>query len=244
MPDLRCLNCESAIPVSARFCPHCSQRTDVTRLSFVDMARDLLHAFVNVERGPLVFARALLVRPGGIAREYVEGRRRRYYGPFATLAVLVGVAALVFNLSGFQVLSEEGVSATPAALLHRHFDLVLLVQLPLLGGVCALVFRDAHLTLPEHMVLVAYALGVRALALTLSVPFALLSSNSAPTFWQTSVFWGLWYVYFGWAASQFYAGTRWRSWLRGAIVAAIGHALIIGLLVFGSAGYEAAVMRS
>jgi hypothetical protein len=124
-------------------------------------------------------------------------------------------------------------------LLHRYFNLVLLAQLPLLGGVCALVFRDAQLTWPEHMVLVAYALGVRAVALIVTVPMALLGSLSAPTFWQTSVFWGVWYVYFGWAASQFYSGTRWCTWLRGAVVAAISHALIIGVLVMGSAIYEA-----
>jgi len=238
MDDLRCLNCELGISRTAGFCPHCSQRTDTTRLSFADMARDLLHSFVNVERGPLVFARALLLRPGTIAREYVQGRRRRYYGPFSTLAVLVGVTALVFNLSGFQVLSQEGVTAAPAALLHRYFNLVLLAQLPLLGSVCALVFRDAHLTLPEHMVLVAYALGVRAVALSVAVPIALLDSQSAPTFWQTSVFWVVWYVYFGWAASQFYATHRWRTWLRGSMVAAISHALIIGGLILGSAIYE------
>ena len=56
---------------------------------------------------------------------------------------------------------------------------------------------------------------------------------------QTSVLWGVWYVYFGWAASQFYTGTRWRTWLRGALVAAISHALIIGVLVLGSAISEA-----
>ena len=104
MAERRCLNCESAIAATARFCPHCSQRTDTARLSFADMTRDLMHAFVNVERGPLMFAWALLTRPGRIAREYIEGRRRRYYGPFATLAVLVGFAALALNLSGFQVL--------------------------------------------------------------------------------------------------------------------------------------------
>jgi hypothetical protein len=238
MADRRCLNCESTTPAAARFCPNCSQRTDTARLSFADMTRDLLHAFVNVERGPLVFAWALLTRPGAIAREYVEGRRRRYYGPFATLAVLVGLAALVVNVSGFHVLSQE-VSAGPAALLARHFNLLLLVQLPLLGAVCALLFRDAHLTLPEHMVLVAYTLGVRAVALSAIIPIAVLNSTSAPSLWQNSGFWIAWYIYFGWGASQFYAGARWRIWSRGMLAAAIGHALIIGVLAVGSAAYEA-----
>ncbi len=229
MAERRCLNCESTIPATARFCPHCSQRTDTARLSFTDMTRDLMHAFVNVERGPLMFAWALLTRPGGIAREYVEGRRRRYYGPFATLAVLVGLAALALQLSGFQVLSQEVVG--PATLLQKHFNLVLLAQLPLLGGACALIFRDARLTLPEHMVLVAYTLSVRAAALIVIVPIALLGSTPAPTFWQNTGFWAVWYVYFGWAASQFYAGIRWLSWLKAMVVAGIGHASIVGILI-------------
>ena len=124
MAERRCLNCESPIAAAARFCPHCSQRTDTARLSFADMARDLMHAFVNVERGPLMFAWALLTRPGGIAREYVEGRRRRYYGPFATLVVLVGFAALALKLSDFQVLSQD--LSTPSSVLQQHFNLVLL----------------------------------------------------------------------------------------------------------------------
>jgi len=238
MADRPCLNCQSALPATARFCPNCSQRTDTSRLTFADMARDLLHAFVNIERGPLAFALALLSRPGGIAREYVAGRRRRHYGPFATLAVLVGFTALAVRLSGYQVLSQDGLAAGPAALLHRHFDLVLLMQLPLLGGVCALWFRAAGLTLPEHMVLVAYTLGVRALALALTVPLALLgNASTAPTLLQTSLFWGAWYLYFGWAASQFYPGARWRAGLRGTLAAATGHALTFGALAVGNAAY-------
>lgn len=236
MTDLLCLNCESVITPAARFCQHCGQRTDTARLSFADMRRDLMHSFVNVERGPLHFAWELLTRPGTMARDYVEGRRRRHYGPFATLVVLVGLTALALNLSGLQVLAPEGVSGAMAAYLQQHFNLVLLAQLLLLGGLCSLLFRDAKLTLPEHMVLVAYTLSVRAVALLIMAPIALL--NSTPTFWETSMFWGAWYVYFGWAASQFYTGVRWILWLRGVIVAAIGHALIIGLLVSGSAAYK------
>lgn len=232
-----CLNCQAELSGTARFCPACSQRTDTGRLSLRDMTRDLMHAFVNVERGPVAFARALLMRPGEVARDHVDGRRRRHYGPFATLAVMVGLAALVLNATGYQLLPREGVLAGPAQWLHRHFNLVLLVQLPLLGGLCALLFREARLTLIEHMVLVAYTLAVRAAALTLSVPFVLLQESREAASWQPLVFWAAWYAYFGWAASQFYPGGRWSAALRGAVVAALGHALIVGLLVVGSRTY-------
>jgi len=202
-----------------------------------------MQTFVNIERGPLAFASALLTRPGRVAREYVEGKRRRHYGPFATLAVLVGVTALTVNLSGFQILSQDGLASAPTNLFQRHFNLLLLVQLPLLGGACAVLFRGARLTLPEHMVLAAYALSVRAVFLTLVVPLAYLMSTSAPRPGQVYAFWAAWYVYFGWAASQFYPGPRMRTWFLGALAAAIGHAAIVALLFAGNAAYEALVAR-
>ena len=234
----RCLNCDEDLHASGGFCPRCGQRTDTARLTVTALARDLMHTFVNVERGPLAFAKALLVRPGGVALEYVQGRRRRHYGPFATLAVLVGVTALAVNLSGFHVLTHDGLTSGAADLLQRHFNLLLLVQLPLLGVACAAVFRPSGHTLPEHMVLVAYALSVRAVFLALVGPLAYLTSSASPRIELVVLFWATWYAYFGWAASQFYPGPRWRSWWRGVLAAALGHAGIMAVLLAGSKAWE------
>lgn len=238
MADQQCLNCDAAMPRGVSFCPTCGQRADTARLTFTDMARDLLHSFVNIERGPVHFAVSLLTRPGYMARDYVRGRRRRYYGPFASLAVLAGLTALALQVSGFHALSQE-VSSHSAALLNQYFNLVLLAQLPVLGAFCALIFRDARLTLPEHMVLVAYTLCVRALALIILMPLAVYHAASAPTALSTAVFWGAWYIVFAWAAGQFYEAARWRSWIRGLLVAALGHGTIVGALMVTSMVYEA-----
>jgi hypothetical protein len=195
----------------------------------------------SFERGPLAFSWALLARPGNVAREYVEGKRRRHYGPFTTLAVIVGITALAFNLSGFRVLSHDGLPQAPTHLLEHHFNLLLLAQLPLLGGACALLFRGAALTLPEHMVLVAYALCVRAAFLVLVGGVAYLVSATAPGLIAVYTYWVGWYVYFGWAASQFYAGPRLVTWIRGAAAAALGHLIIAVAVRAGSAAYESLV---
>ena len=230
MAELRCLNCDTALSVGARFCARCGQRADTARLRLGDMLRELLARFADVERGPMMFARALLTRPGTVAREYVLGRRRRHYGPFATLAVVVGVTALALNLSGFQLLAQDGLPAGPTDLMQRHFNLLLLAQLPLIGAACALVFRSARLTWAEHMALCAYTLSVRAVAIALIAPLAVVTSRSAPTATETTVSWLLWYLYFGWAASQFYVGPRWPNAARGVVAAALGHAAIMLLL--------------
>ena len=73
-----------------------------------DVLRDLMHSFVNIERSPLAFAWALISRPGAMAREYVQGRCRRYYGSFAMLAALVGATALVVKPSGYQMRARNG----------------------------------------------------------------------------------------------------------------------------------------
>lgn len=236
-----CLNCASAIVRSARFCARCGQRTDTARLTFVDIARDLMHSFANIERGPIVFAWALVVRPGRVAREYVDGKRRRHYGPFATLAVIVGLTTLAINSSGYQVLSHDGLPAAPTELLQRHFNLLLLAQLPLMGAACALLFRNERLTLPEHMVLVAYTLSVRAAVLGFIAPLAFLASMNTPGVGAVYAFWAAWYAYFGWAASQFYTGPKTWTWLRGIVAAALSHGAIAALIATGSAVYQARV---
>ena len=238
MPELRCLNCDTAYSRSSNFCASCGQRTDASRLSFADMLGDLMHTFANIERGPLAFAWALLLRPGRVAREYVDGKRRRHYGPFATLAVLVGVTALAVNLTGFHILSHDGLPSTPTDLLQRHFNLLLLLQLPVLGAVCAALFRGARMTLPEHMVLAAYTLSVRAVLLALAALVAFSQGAPEVSVGYFYAFWAAWYLYFGWAASQFYDGPRLRSWLLGAAAAAIEHALVIALLFAANIAYE------
>lgn len=232
------MNCDATVAASARFCAGCGQRTDTARLRFGDIARDLMQRFVDIERGPLAFSRALLTGPGRVARDYVDGRRRRHYGPFATLVVLVGLTALAVNFSGYQVLAHDGLSAGPTALLQRHFNLLLLVQLPILGAACALLFRGAALTLPEHMVLVAYTLGMRAVFLMLLMPAAAMASVTTPEREAVWLFWAAWYVYFGWAASQFYAGSRPAVWLRGMLAAMLGHAALLAALLGAVAAYE------
>ena len=240
MPGEHCLNCGDALDGSARFCARCGQRTDTARLSLGDVARDLMHSFVNVERSPLSFARALLTRPGIVAREYVEGKRRRHYGPFATLTVLVGATALVINLTGYQVLARDGFGPLSTDLLQRHFNLLQLAQLPLLGGACAILFRAARLNLFEHMVLAAYALSVRAALILLVAPLSVLTSTVAPSQGSVYLFWAVWFVYFGWAGSQFYGGHRGVSWTKGLVAVAIAYVAVVVLVLAGDRAYHAA----
>jgi hypothetical protein len=238
-----CRNCDTMLHQSWRFCPNCGQRGDAARLSFADIKREISYSFANVERSLLSFAWALLIRPGQVAHEYVQGKRKRYYGPFATLFVLVGVTALAVNALDYRMLAQDQLPHLHSAFMRQHVNHVLLAQLPVMGVVCAVLFRSAGLLLPEHMVMVAYSLTVRAAFVALVAPLSWLASNAAPSAYTVYAFWLGWYVYFGWVASQFYEGSRVWSWIRGVAAAAIGHGIIVFLLMTGSAAYDLLLVR-
>lgn len=238
MTDRHCLNCANAIGPAERFCPRCGQRTDTARLNMTDVVRDLMHSFVNIERSPLAFAWALLTRPGVVAREFVDGKRRRYYGPFATFTVLIGATALAVNVTGYQVLARDGFAPLATELLQRHFNLLQLVQLPLLGACSAIAFRCARLNLYEHMVLAAYTLSVRAALVLVVVPVSVITSTAAPSQASVYLFWAAWFVYFGWAAAQFYGVPRAASWAKGVAAAVAAYGALVLLIVSGNRVYQ------
>jgi len=227
----QCLNCQTTLLAGSRFCAHCGQRADIARLSFKELIREFLHAFDTRERGPLSFSWALFTQPGVVAREYVEGMRRRYYGPFGTLATVIGLTALVLQVTGFRALAQDGLADEAVRFLERHFNLLLLVQMPLLGVFASILFRGTGRTLPEHMALAAYALSVRATALLLLTLVAWSQALHAPSLPQAYAFWAVWYAYYGWAASQFYRGSRALLWFKGMVTAIVAHAATMAVLI-------------
>ena len=82
-----------------------------------DLLRELLQRFVDVERGPLTFARALLTRPGAVAREYVEaggGATTARSRPSASSSA----SPRRRSISGFQLLAQDGLPAERANLIQ------------------------------------------------------------------------------------------------------------------------------
>lgn len=96
--ERECVNCGTHF--SGNFCPACGQAATTRRFVF----RDMLHSvFATLVAGDNVFFRtagALLFRPGFMVRDYLYGRRARYFKPVQMLVRLVAVYVLcsyIFN---------------------------------------------------------------------------------------------------------------------------------------------------
>lgn len=218
-----------------RFCPACGQKTATHRLTLHDIAHDSWHALTHTDHSVLGLVKALLLRPGQVVREYVDGRRKAWFNPFAFLIVVVGVCTLAMNLSGF---GSFGGSPHPVArFLQQHLNLLILLQVPLLALFARLLFwRSANLA--ECLVLAAYSSGLRSIFVSLVMaPLSafLRAAAIGPSYGQqVAAYMLLWALYFGWACAQFYGGRRWLAGLKGVLVAVAAQAssaLLVGVAI-------------
>jgi hypothetical protein len=105
MHPTNCLNCETLLTADDNYCPNCGQKTDTHRITFKHIVHEFLHAFTHADKGFLGMIGDLLVRPGVVAREYVKGKRKKYFSPFTFFLLSVGI--LVFSGHYFAVFEEH-----------------------------------------------------------------------------------------------------------------------------------------
>jgi hypothetical protein len=216
----QCQNCASALSPDQKYCGRCGQKCDAGRLTLKQLGHDLLHALTHVDRSVLSLLWPLLIRPGAVARDYVAGKRKRYFGPLSWLIVIVGLVSAEVAISGFQVVTSNVPSAL-ADLLQRHANVVFLIQVPVLALSCRLLFWRDGFNTAEFLVLASYAASMRTIFF--GVVMVPLSSIFHPD--QTAVLhWAYatilaWIAYFGFAASQFVDRRRAVAAVKGVVAA-------------------------
>src|SRR5688572_27774986 len=87
-----CKNCGSR--VAENFCPKCGQKKNVHRFTLKHIIHDFIHVFTHLERGLPFLIKELFIRPGDTVKEYIEGKRNKYYNPFQYF--VLSTAVVVF----------------------------------------------------------------------------------------------------------------------------------------------------
>ncbi|MDT7829692.1 DUF3667 domain-containing protein [Pricia sp. S334] len=104
-----CLNCGHPLDVSDRFCPNCSQANSIKKLSLKDFIIEFFTSLISYDSKLLNTLGALLLRPGEITRNYINGKRVRYTNPFRFLLSLAIIYFLMVNFTGnFSELDKYG----------------------------------------------------------------------------------------------------------------------------------------
>src|SRR5690606_17116595 len=84
-----CKNCEVSLTDGVRYCPSCGQSVHVHRLNTRFLFHEGVHYLTHADKGIFHLIRDLAVKRGVVAREYIAGKRRKYFSPLP-LVMLVG----------------------------------------------------------------------------------------------------------------------------------------------------------
>jgi hypothetical protein len=104
-----CTNCGHPLDISDRYCPNCSQANSTKKLSLKDFFDEFFSSLISYDSKLLKTLSALLIRPGKITKDYLNGRRVSYTNPFRFLLSLAIVYFLMLNFTGnFQALDQYG----------------------------------------------------------------------------------------------------------------------------------------
>ena len=95
--DLACRNCGAQAP--SKFCPDCGQETTLHPPTLGEFLHEFVGHYVALEGSLWRTLGMLLMKPGRLTREYLDGRRRRYVLPLRLYLTASFLFFLVLKLS-------------------------------------------------------------------------------------------------------------------------------------------------
>lgn len=159
----------------------------VQRITLPYLAHELNHAITHTDKGILLLIKDLFYRPGHIAREYVEGKRKKYFNPLSFLVISSAITAYICLKVGYFHAFNDGASDSVRSksmeLITENQKLLELVLIfPLLAFFSWIYFNPRKFTFAEVAVLGAFLLGqMNVLRVFIFVPVFLITSLPVET---------------------------------------------------------------
>ena len=170
-----CINCDRASAgADQKYCPNCGQPTPVHRIDWHFLGHELEHSVLHMDRGILYSLKQLMLQPGRLLRDYIEGRRGNQVKPLLLITMMAAAVLLLNRLITGASIVDGGASEAmlagqtmPAELLRfmaasravtgwveSHFAAFTLMLLPIEALAFRLIFsRYCKLNYPEWLVI-------------------------------------------------------------------------------------------
>lgn len=258
-----CINCGRAVAnAEQKFCPACGQPTPVHRIDWHFLGHELEHSVLHMDRGILYSLKELMLRPGRLIRDYIEGRRAGIVKP-VLLITMTGAAA---TLMAHYALDGDALGASLAAgmeagaghqgsmnakqaeamaqmakvfavvkdWMNRHLTLITLLLLPVQAAAFKLTFRRfKQINYPEWLVITSFLMAQLFVVWVIFMPLQRWWSDAQAVMVLVAALLNLF------SLTQVFQGyPRWKAFLRGAAAWAIVQvvvmvATLIGAMVLG-----------
>ncbi len=140
--EIKCKNCNTNLVKGYKFCPACGQEHKEKVVTFKQFILDFLGDYFTFDSLILRSVRPLLVRPGFLTNEYMEGRRVRYIPP---LRMFIFISIVFFLFLGNVDSTVANEANEEAQFLDSFFSIwfprLFFLLLPLFAVYLYLLFR-------------------------------------------------------------------------------------------------------
>ena len=231
--SILCRNCNKSFNEEYQHCPHCGQKANLQRLTLHNIFHEFFHAFTHFDKGILLLFRWLTVRPGKIAREYVDGKRKKYFNPFSFLVLMVGMAfflVLKFESLAFR---HEDLNRGNIEILHfsfKYFNVFIFLMAPVNALLSWVLFRKYKFFYAEYLVLWAYLTGQQMFYYCLFILLVLFPPPLTVTGTIVGILMSVWFVF---ALIQFHRGKSLADVTKAIIVVIVSQVLLQGMVYIG-----------
>jgi hypothetical protein len=217
-----CKNCGNDF--EGKFCNNCGQKADIHRFTLKHAIHDFIHVFTHVDKGILFLMKELTLRPGFVAREYIEGKRKKYFSPMQYLVLAVAVSAFItikFGIIGYRDLPPDIYSALSQQqkfflqfnnFVYTYFNLTLFAAVPVMAFFSRLIYFKSGFNYSENLVFNTFIAAQRTLLYIVISPFLYVFREK----WYIGIgtYYILFCIYSAYAFIQFFKGNKINSLLR------------------------------
>jgi len=154
-----CSNCGST--GTGKYCNNCGNSYVMKRITIPGIFHDVFHFFTHLDKGFAFTLKQLIVAPGKVQRDYVEGNRSRHQKPFSMFFICATVTALLRYWINLSLMKHyHGTNEGESNFFHQYMVLTHTILLPLYALVIYLVFYRSKYNYAEVVVFLLYTLGI------------------------------------------------------------------------------------
>lgn len=103
------MNCGHPFFGHEKYCPECGQKNKGSRITFLSFISEVFNGFISLDAKFWTTLIPLLIKPGKVSRDFIEGKRQRYSNPFQ---FYISVSIVFFLILGaankYQELQDFG----------------------------------------------------------------------------------------------------------------------------------------
>lgn len=153
-----CKNCSEFF--SGNFCPNCGQDAHEHRINAQYFLHDIPHSVLHVDNGFFYTIKKLFAEPGLMIKEYLDGKRIKYFRPIGFVMVITALSSLLVKLLDWctkYYLESRGGNYTESHNFFEHyFSLFIFMLIPVASLVTWLTFVKKKYNFWEHFLANTY----------------------------------------------------------------------------------------